>query len=354
MADKRFFLNTGPYVLEEIARKINGTLDETSNPALKINDVASLEAATPYDISFLSNSRSRKLLRISRAGACILKEQDKSITPSGMHCIFSDDPARSFAVISDLFYPETDYHPNQRHLSPESGGYVDPSAILEEGVIIESGAVIGANAIIGKDTLIMGNSYVGESVTLGRGCILYPNVTVTHAFIGDRVVMKSGACVGQPGFGFAMSLDHHTKIPQLGRVIIQNDVLIGANTTVDRGTLSDTIIGEGTKIDNLVHIGHNCVLGRHCVIAGCTGLAGSTICGDFVVMGGQTASAGHLKVGSYSFYAGRSGIMRDMPSGGRYGGLPAKPVKEWLREIGTLSSLAKRSRQSDENKGGNS
>jgi UDP-3-O-[3-hydroxymyristoyl] glucosamine N-acyltransferase len=219
---------------------------------------------------------------------------------------------------------------------------IDPSARLEDGVLIEPGAVVGAEAQIGRGTRIAAGAVIGSRVAIGRDCYIGALATITHALVGDGVIIHSGVRVGQDGFGFAMGRAGHLKVPQIGRVIIQDDVEIGANTTIDRGALKDTIIGEGSKIDNLVQIGHNVVVGRHCVIVAMTGISGSVELGDFVVMGGQSGSVGHVKIGTGAQIGGASHVTHDVPPGARYLGTPAKPLKQQAREIAMLKRIAER------------
>jgi UDP-3-O-[3-hydroxymyristoyl] glucosamine N-acyltransferase len=183
---------------------------------------------------------------------------------------------------------------------------------------------------------------VGYRVAIGQDCYVGPAATITHAIVGERVILHAGVRIGQDGFGFAMSASGHLKVPQVGRVIIGDDVEIGANTTVDRGALNDTVIGEGTKIDNLVQIGHNAIIGRHCIIVAQTGIAGSAQLGDFVVMGGHSGVVGHVKIGNGAQIAGMAHVKEDVPPGARMGGTPAVPFKEWAREVATLKRLAAR------------
>jgi UDP-3-O-[3-hydroxymyristoyl] glucosamine N-acyltransferase len=183
---------------------------------------------------------------------------------------------------------------------------------------------------------------IGPQVRIGRQGAVGPNASIVHALIGDRVIIHAGVRIGQDGFGFAMGPQGHLKVPQIGRVIIQNDVEIGANSAIDRGANRDTVIGEGTKIDNLVQIGHNVVIGRHCVIVAKVGISGSTTLGDFVVLGGAAGLVGHIQIGTGAQIAGASNVAENVPPGARWGGTPAKPMRQWVRELTTLSNLAKR------------
>jgi UDP-3-O-[3-hydroxymyristoyl] glucosamine N-acyltransferase len=219
---------------------------------------------------------------------------------------------------------------------------IHPTARLEDDVKVEPGAIIGREAQIGRGTTVAAGAVIGYRVTVGRDCYIGPGASVTHALVGDRVLLHAGVRIGQDGFGFAMSAGGHLKVPQVGRVIIQDDVEIGANSCVDRGALKDTIIGEGTKIDNLVQIGHNVVIGRHCVIVGQTGISGSTELGDFVVMGGQSGAVGHIKIGTGAQIAGGSHPKDDVPAGARMGGTPAVPMIEYGRQIAAIKRLGRR------------
>jgi UDP-3-O-[3-hydroxymyristoyl] glucosamine N-acyltransferase len=183
---------------------------------------------------------------------------------------------------------------------------------------------------------------IGPCCRIGRDYSIGPGSTVSHALIGNRVILHPGVRIGQDGFGYAMGREGHFKVPQIGRVIIQDDVEIGANSTIDRGASRDTVIGEGTKIDNLVQIAHNVVIGRHCVIVAQVGISGSTTLEDFVVIGGQVGVVGHLRIGAGSQIAGSSNVATDVPPGSRWGGTPAKPVRDWFRELHTLKRLASR------------
>jgi UDP-3-O-[3-hydroxymyristoyl] glucosamine N-acyltransferase len=212
-------------------------------------------------------------------------------------------------------------------------------------------AVIGPRAEIGAGTMIGAGCVIGPDVCIGRECAIGAGATVGYALIGDRVIIHPGARIGQDGFGYLPSPQGHQKIPQTRRVIIQDDVEIGANTTIDRGATRDTVIGEGTKIDNLVQIGHNCAIGRHCLIVSQTGISGSVTVGDFAMLGGQVGVADHLTIGAGAMLGARSGVVSHVPAGARWVGYPAEPVIQWKRGVATvrrLSRFAKKSGEVDE------
>jgi UDP-3-O-[3-hydroxymyristoyl] glucosamine N-acyltransferase len=221
------------------------------------------------------------------------------------------------------------------------GAFVHPKARLEDGVTVEPGAVIGPRAEIGSGTLVGAGSVIGADVRIGRDCNVGAHTSIACSLIGDRVILHPGCRLGQDGFGYVMSPRGHTKVPQIGRVIIQDDVEIGAGTAIDRGAIRDTVIGEGTKIDNLVQIGHNVSVGRHCIIVAHCAIAGSVTLGDFVALGGRATINNHVTIGEGAQVAGMSGVNTDIPPGGRYAGLPAKPAKIWMREVAWLDRAAK-------------
>jgi UDP-3-O-[3-hydroxymyristoyl] glucosamine N-acyltransferase len=218
---------------------------------------------------------------------------------------------------------------------------VHATARLEEDVSVDPGAVIGPRVEIGARTVVSANAVIGPDVRIGRDCAVGANATITHALIGDRVIIHPGCQIGQDGFGFLMSEKGHRKVPQVGRVIIQDDVEIGANTTIDRGAIRDTTIGEGTKIDNLVQVGHNVTVGRHCVVVAQSGIAGSSTLEDYVVMGARSGVSDHVLIGEGAQLAAMTNTNADIPAGGRYGGTPAKPIKQWFRELKTIERIAR-------------
>ena len=335
-----FYDRAGPFGLGDLARHANATAPATADLAQLIEDARPLDAATHVHITFLDNRKYVPQLRKTAAAACFVIADLASQVPSGTVPLVSGDPYRAFAETLARFYPGAG-RPRTAEMGGEPGP-VHSTARLEDGVTIEPGAVVGREARIGRGSLIAAGALVGTRVTVGRDCYVGPGVVLTNALVGNRVILHAGVKAGQDGFGFAMSGKGHLKVPQIGRVIIQDDVEIGANTTIDRGGLKDTIIGEGTKIDNLVQIGHNVVVGRHCVIVGMVGISGSAELGDFVVVGGQAGIVGHIKIGAGAQIAGGSGVTHDLAPGGRYGGAPAKPLGEFAREIAALKQLARR------------
>ncbi len=334
-----FFRRAGPFPLSEIAKATQSEVGAGADPASEIEDVRALADASPRDLSFLDNRKYLPQLKDTHAGACLVVPALAARVPDTAAPLLTAEPYRAFALALRMFYPEA--------LGPHMarGGSdisIDPTAEIEEGVVMEPGVIVGPEAHIGRGTRLAAGAVIGFRVTVGRNCYVGPLTTIAHALIGDQVILHAGARIGQDGFGFAMGGSGHLKVPQIGRVIIQNDVEIGANTTIDRGALKDTVIGEGTKIDNLVQIGHNVVVGRHCVIVAHTGISGSTELGDFVVMGGQSGTVGHIKIGSGARVAGASHPAKDVAPGARVGGTPARPLTQWGRELAILARFAKR------------
>ena len=243
------------------------------------------------------------------------------------------EPYRSFAKVLALFYPDAGTPKAAASAAPTAPSPIHPSARLEEGVV---GGARRGDRQGGRDRAR--HDHCGRQrdrlpSAYWPGLLYRPQCDLTHALVGNRVIIHAGASIGQDGFGFAMGKAGHLKVPQIGRVIIQDDVEIGANTTIDRGALRDTIIGEGTKIDNLVQIGHNVVIGRHCIIVAQTGISGSSELGDFVALGGQVGVVGHVKIGAGAQIAASSNVRGNVPPGVRWGGTPAKPARLWFREL---------------------
>ncbi len=346
MADPRFFDNRGPFSLGEVCAEIGVAVPDGSAAAQSIADVASLTGAAACHLTFFTGDKPTPAFAQTAAGIVLVsaKALDKLAPPAGTALIGVSSVQHAFAAVAEMFYP--DWH---RIAGPFNAG-VDPTAKIGEGVLLGAGVVIGPGAEIGDGTHIGANVVIGRGVAIGRECEIAGNTVITCAYLGDGVMVLPGAQIGQPGFGFASSNTGHTKIPQVGRVLIQDGVEVGACVTIDRGALGDTVIGEGTKIDNLVQIGHNTHLGRHCIVCGAVGISGSCEIGDFVVLAGQVGVSDHAKIGSGARLGGRCGVfMGQEVEGGRdYGGVPAKPVRDWLREIAAVNALARKPKRGDE------
>ncbi|HKD21134.1 MAG TPA: UDP-3-O-(3-hydroxymyristoyl)glucosamine N-acyltransferase [Rhizomicrobium sp.] len=341
MADPRFYDNCGPFPLAELCAQIGAAPGPDADPDALVTDVATLDGASAGHLAFCATKAAARTLTSSQAGFCIVdKEANGATKAPGMTLLSSVSAAHAFAAAARLFYPAH----NSADWSLDRA--VHPTARLGAGVELAPGAIVGPGAEIGERTRIGPNTVVGRGVAIGRDCEIAGNVTLGHALLGDRVQILPGVQIGQPGFGFASGAAGHVKIPQLGRVIVQDDVEIGACTTIDRGALGDTVIGEGTKIDNLVQIGHNTRTGRHCIIVAQSGISGSCELGDFVVLGGQAGVADHVRLGEGARVAAKSGLPPgDYPGGQDYGGYPVRLAKDWRREVAALVMLAKRRKQ---------
>lgn len=336
-----FHERAGPFSLRVIAKATGAELAEGADPDVEITDVRPLDNAATGDLSFLDNPKYIPTLTNTGASACLVAPKFADKVPDGTASLVTPEPYRGFAKTLTLFYPNT-LGTKTGNEAIDPGSHIHPSATLEADVKVAAGAVIGPEARIGRGTTISAGSFIDYRVHIGSGCYIGPNVSLTNTLVGNRVIIHAGVSIGQDGFGFAMGKEGHLKVPQIGRVIIQDDVEIGANSTIDRGAVRDTIIGEGTKIDNLVQIGHNVMIGRHCIIVAQTGISGSAELGDFVALGGQVGVVGHVKIGAGAQIAGSSNIRGDVPPGARWGGTPAKPIKKWFREMTLLSRLAER------------
>ncbi|NQW09682.1 MAG: UDP-3-O-(3-hydroxymyristoyl)glucosamine N-acyltransferase [Alphaproteobacteria bacterium] len=337
MVDPRFFPFAGPFRLGELAEMTGATLAGAADPDRTIRDVAALDEAGPEHLSFLENRRYAADFRTSDAGACLVVAAFAEQAPKGMALLVTPLPRRNFARLSRAFHPEPPVEPG---VHPSA--VVHPDAVLAAGVSIAAGAVIEDGAVLAAGVRVGSNAVIGASVTVGEATEIGAGASLSHCDVGARCFIYPGARIGQPGFGFEMDREGPFKMPQLGRVIIEDDVEIGANSTVDRGAGPDTVIGRGTMIDNLVQIGHNVVVGRGCIIVAQVGISGSTKLGDHVMVGGQVGMAGHLDIGDGVQIMAQSGVTRSLPAGGAYGGAPAVPAREFRRQVAAVKRLGQR------------
>jgi UDP-3-O-[3-hydroxymyristoyl] glucosamine N-acyltransferase len=301
-----------------------------------LTGVAPLQTAAPDDVSFLDNRKYVPALAETRAGAVIVHPDVAERVPSSAVAIVTAEPYAAWARVAALFHPLPPAQPGVH-----ASAVVAPDAAVDASAEIGPLVVIGAGAEIGPRCRIGPAAVVGEGVVLGADCRIGAHVSLSHALLGDRVIVYPGARIGQDGFGLALTGEQFLSVPQLGRVVLEDDVEIGANTTIDRGSMHDTRIGAGSRLDNLVQIGHNVCLGRGCVIVSQVGISGSTILEDHVMIGGQAGLTGHLRIGRRARIGAQAGVMSDVPSGADVVGSPAQPVREFFRHVAVLRRLVR-------------
>ncbi|MBV9757853.1 MAG: UDP-3-O-(3-hydroxymyristoyl)glucosamine N-acyltransferase [Alphaproteobacteria bacterium] len=336
--DPRFFARTGPHSLAEVAATAGGrtALDAAQAEATLLHGVAPLQTAAAGQVSFLDNRRYAGLLAGCRAGAVIVHPELADRVGNGAVAIVTAEPYAAWARVAALFHPEP---PVDAGIHPTA--VVDAAAHIDATAEVGPFAVVAARAEVGPRCRIGAGAVIGAGVVIGPDCRIGAHATVSHALLGARVHLYPGARIGQEGFGFATTAAGFLTVPQLGRVILEDDVEIGANTTIDRGSAHDTVIGAGSRLDNLVQIGHNVRLGRGCVIVSQAGISGSTILGDHVMVAGQAGLTGHLRIGRKARIGAQAGVMADVPDGADVVGSPAQPVREFFRGVAALRRLAR-------------
>ena len=329
MINLRFFQPKGPFPLREISVAIDAALNDPSQADKLIENIASLKQATISHLSFLNNPKYLNDFRNTNSGAVIVSPKNVKHAPSGVTLLVTNNPYGAYAIAAQMFYPLV----SAEFPGVSPSAFVHRSASVGMNCQIDSGVVIGESAEVAQGCFIGANTVIGDGVIIGENCHIGENVTITHSRIGRRVMLHSGVRIGQPGFGFAMNTAGHVLVPQIGGVVIEDDVRVGANTTIDRGALSDTFIGAGCMIDNLVQIGHNVQLGKRCVIVAQSGISGSTWIGNDVVIGGQVGVSGHLKIDDGAIVAAKSGVTKNIKKNSIIAGFPAVDIKIWKKNI---------------------
>lgn len=346
MSDPVFFAPSRRFTAGEIAALTGAELRTPEFADNIVTGLAPADRGGTGTLVFVEGRRNAGLIAGVEASVLLCSADIAASAGNGIAVLVSSHPQRDFATVGRLMFPAASRPgpvTGETGISPAA--HIHPQALVEAGAIVEAGAVIGPDAQVGSGTVIAPNAVIGPSCRIGRDGYVGPGVTIQHALLGNRVIVHAGARVGQDGFGYVLGRAGLEKMPQLARVVVQDDVEIGANTTIDRGTLSDTVIGEGTKIDNLVQIAHNVRIGRSCVLAAHCGLSGSVTLGDGVMLGGRVGIADHLTIGSLAQVAAAAGVMTDIPAGERWGGMPAQPMKEMMREIALVRSMARGKRK---------
>jgi len=333
MPDPRFFEDLGPATLAELASLSGARLADPADGRHLVSHAAPLESAGAASVTFLSDPRRLADLAGLNGAACFLRPEHAAQVQGQTACILllTSHPQAAWAAAARRL------HAPRRH---DGAQHIHPDSDLEEGVTLSPGVVVGQGARIGRGAYLAPGVVIGPGVAVGRDCRIGANAVIGFALVGGRVSIHAGAVIGEAGFGAAGGPSGVVDLPQLGRVILQDGVTIGANSCVDRGAFGDTTIGENTKIDNLVHVAHNVRLGRNCVAAAFTGISGSTVVGDGVAFGGKAGVADHLTVGAGAQIGASASVFKDVPAGETWTGFPARPLKRWLRETAWLSRKA--------------
>ena len=331
MPDPRFFEDLGPITLSELAALTGAQLADASTGDRRVRAVSIMDGAAADTVTFATDRKFLDQAGTTQAGACFVRADVVEALPAGCAALIAASPQLGYALAAARLH-------RPRFATGDKD--VHPTAQIEPQVELGPGVIVGAGAQIGRGTRIGANTVIGPGVAIGRDCEISVNVSIGFALIGDRVRILAGARIGEPGFGATVGPKGLVDIPQLGRVILQDGVAIGANSCVDRGAFADTVVGENTKIDNLVQIAHNVRVGRNCVMAAHTGISGSVTIGEGAQFGGRAGVADHVTIGDRARIGAAAGVMKDVPAGETWGGFPARPVRQWIREVTWLARQA--------------
>lgn len=337
MIDRSFFDVKENVTLADVVKVTESQLSDPAKSGEVITDIATMTAADQTELCFFYDRKSKVQAAQMKAKACVTTPALQEFVPEGVIVLLNDNPKLAFVRLNEYMYAPK---PTAQGIDPTA--QIDPSAKIGENCTIGAHAVIGKNVEIGEFSIIEANVVIAQGCKIGHHCKIGSNASIAYSIIGNYCYIYTGARLGQDGFGFELINGQHHRIPQLGRLIIGNDVEIGANACVDRGALADTIIGDGSRIDNLVQIAHNDKLGRGCVIVSQVGIAGSCTLGDYVVLGGQVGLADHLNIGSGAQVAAQSGVMRDIEAGAVMMGSPCVPFKDFMRQVSFLQKNSKK------------
>ncbi|WP_062202492.1 UDP-3-O-(3-hydroxymyristoyl)glucosamine N-acyltransferase [Aureimonas sp. AU12] len=352
MTDRSFFKRGEGVTLAALALACEATLLDASYSEVRIRGIRALGEAGADDVALFDNPNYAATLATSQTGAVLTSARYAPQVPLGTPVLVAKEPQIAFARAGWLLHPAairpgSDFA--EGFISPQAS--IDPSARIEEGATIEPFVRIGPDVEIGRGSIVASGASIGAGCRIGRNVRIGQQVSIQHALIGNDVILHPGVRIGQDGFGYAIGSVGILKMVQVGRVILQDNVEVGANSTIDRGAVRDTVVGENTKIDNLVQIAHNVVIGRNCIIVGQVGIAGSATIGNGVAIGGQSGVNGHITIGDGAQVAAVSTVATDMPAGARWGGTPARPVREWIREMAVLKGLTQTGRGSKRDDG---
>lgn len=337
MADKVFYKHNEIKTIEEIAEAINAEIITAGQNKETIDDICSIESAGATDLCFFYDKKSKDKAKSIKAKACVTIKELANLIPEGVAVLVVENPKLAFIKLVNMYYAE------HSHIAEiDKSAVIAKSAQLGKNCYVGPHAVIEEDVVIGDNCVIEANAVIARGCKIGNNCRIGNNASIAYCLMGNDCYIYTGARIGQDGFGFSVVEGRHQRIPQIGRVIIGNDVEVGANTCIDRGALDDTIIGDGCRIDNLVQVAHNDRIGKCCILVSQTGIAGSCTFGDYVVCGGQTGFADHLTVGSGAQIGAQSGVMRDIEAGAIVMGSPTVPFKDFMRQVAFLQKNSKK------------